>query len=110
MMNVQCANPECCAELKYLRGGRLYLMERERGPGLEGAQRLGIAVAPVAPVDPHLRRYFWLCQSCAQMFTLRRWTDQGIELVARRRPPVAVMPPRLHGQNDHDWMLPGLVG
>ena len=104
MMNVQCANPECCAELKYLRGGRLYLMDRERAPKIEDAQR---SVTTTAPIDPKLRRYFWLCQSCAQTFTLRRWTDQGIELAARRRPAVSVLHPRVH---DHDWMLPGLVG
>lgn len=110
MMNVQCANPECCAELKYLRGGRLYLMERERAPRLEGAQRLtsnSENTENLGTAGSHVRRYFWLCQSCAQLYTLRRWTDQGIELASRRRPPVTVMPPRVH---DHDWMLPGLVG
>ena len=28
-MNMTCANKDCCAELKYLRGGRLFLMERK---------------------------------------------------------------------------------
>lgn len=28
-MNMTCANKDCSAELKYLRGGRLFLMERK---------------------------------------------------------------------------------
>ena len=100
MMNIQCANPECSAELKYLRGGRLYLLERE--PFLQhddGIRHM--------PGHVSVRRYFWLCQSCAVKYTIRRWTDHGIELSLRRKPPVTALAVIQH---DQEWMLPGLVG
>ncbi len=103
MMNIQCANPECSAELKYLRGGRLFLMEREPYAKQESGPRF---------VQSHVsvRRYFWLCSACANTYTLRRWTDHGIELSLRRRPPVAVMLRPEREKQEQDWMLPGLVG
>ncbi len=100
MMNIPCANPACCAELKYLRGGRLYLMERESFLQTNDGRRSLQGNASV-------RRYFWLCQSCASAYTIRRWTEQGIELEARRRPQVTVLRPM---EQEHDYMMPGLVG
>ncbi len=100
MMNIQCANPDCKAELKYLRGGRLYLMERETYEKHDGGPRLVQGQVSV-------RRYFWLCPTCAEAHTLHRWTERGVELRQRTRPPVAVM---ARAAQDHDWMMPGLVG
>jgi hypothetical protein len=100
MMNIQCANPNCQAELKYLRGGRLYLMEREPFEKREGGPRLIQGQVSV-------RRYFWLCPTCAETHTLRRWTERGVELTQRHRPPVSAM---ARAAQDHDWMIPGLVG
>ncbi len=99
MMNIQCANPDCKAELKYLRGGRLYLMERESYEKHDGAR--------TAPGQVSVRRYLWLCPTCAETYTLHRWTERGVELRQRMRPPVAVM---ARATQDHDWMMPGLVG
>jgi hypothetical protein len=102
MMNILCANPECGAELKYLRGGRLYLMEREPFTRQESGPRFVASHVSV-------RRYFWLCPSCSAQYTLRRWTDHGVELSPHsRRPPIAVMP-RPERQHEHE-MMPGLVG
>ena len=96
-MNMTCANKDCGAELKYLRGGRLFLMERQ-------PSSLATA-APEAQRAVTMRRYFWLCESCAQRYSIRRWTENGIELVPRmKRVQVAT------AALPHEWTLPGLVG
>ena len=99
-MNISCANAECNAELKYLRGGRLYLLEREPFRQDENGVRF-------VPVRVSVRRYFWLCESCSVQYTIRRWTDHGIELSLRRKPPVMALAVIRH---DQEWMMPGLVG
>lgn len=100
-MNMACANHNCNAELKYLRGGRLFLMERQ--PNLPHLVSYDSS-QPKRPVT--MRRYFWLCESCAQTYAIQRWTEAGIELAPRRvakRPPT----PAVHAC---DWTVPGLVG
>ena len=120
-MNMKCANKDCTAELKYLRGGHLFFMERQSSlPGLatplysascakasECSSFEPPSVATKARAKPTvtMRRYFWLCEHCAQVYTIRRWTENGIELTARSKPvhvATAVSP--------LDWNLPGLVG
>ncbi|HZC44171.1 MAG TPA: hypothetical protein VE195_08350, partial [Acidobacteriaceae bacterium] len=52
-----------------------------------------------------IRRYFWLCERCSQVYSIRRWTENGIELVPRSKRVEmtrSVLP--------HEWTLPGLVG
>lgn len=99
-MNMKCANKDCTAELKYLRGGRLFFMERQSNlTSLVGYDTPRIE----KPVT--MRRYFWLCEYCSQVYTIRRWTENGIELIARSK-PVHVATPVL----PRDWNLPGLVG
>ncbi len=120
-MKMTCANKDCGAELVYLRGGRLFFMERQMSkPPVGLPQTANCAKAPeissfdLAPeVSPDakstmtlsVRRYFWLCEHCAQTYTIRRWTEQGIELVPRSKP--AQMSPMRPARN---WILPGLVG
>lgn len=102
-MNMSCANPDCRAELKYLRGGRLFLMERQ--PNLPHL----VSYDPSRPKRlVTMRRYFWLCESCAKKYSIQRWTDSGIELSLRRgikRPATAAVSMR-----SRDWAVPGLVG
>lgn len=100
-MNMVCANPECVAELKYLRGGRLFLMERQ--PVVLQGDRTASAAKPSAS----MRRYFWLCEDCAAKYTIQRWTDAGIELSAKR-PAASVH--HLEPRNSSAWAVPGLVG
>lgn len=96
-MNMTCANKDCRAELKYLRGGRLFLMERQ-------PSSLATA-APEAQRTVTMRRYFWLCDSCSQAYVIRRWTENGIELAPRmKRVQVAT------ASLPREWALPGLVG
>lgn len=101
-MNMSCANPDCKAELKYLRGGRLFLMERQ--PNLPHLA----AYDPSRPKHPvTMRRYFWLCESCSRIFAIQRWTDAGVELIARpaaKRPVLPIAP------GSPEWAVPGLVG
>jgi hypothetical protein len=116
-MNMTCANKNCCAELKYLRGGRLFLMERKPSartispeeiadanyPKHGSAPAMSASAQSKAPVV--IRRYFWLCEPCSQVYSIRRWTENGIELVPRAKSVQiarSVLP--------HEWTLPGLVG
>lgn len=98
-MNLSCANQDCKAELKYLRGGRLFLMERKPNVIHIVSHDSAQVKRPVT-----MRRYFWLCESCAQVYTIHRWTDGGIELAPRKRVPAAI--PVL----SREWTVPGLVG
>lgn len=100
-MNMECANRNCKAELKYLRGGRLFLMERE--PHISSRMAEGSS-EPNRRVT--MRRYFWLCENCAQVFLIRRWTENDIELVPRH---TSKFSPRSI-QNSREWAIPGLVG
>lgn len=118
-MNMTCANKNCSAELKYLRGGRLFLMERKSSTPTITPEEVACAaesktgsfqipaMSASAQSKPPvvIRRYFWLCESCSQIHSIRRWTENGIELVARRKSVQiarSVLP--------HEWTLPGLVG
>ncbi len=101
-MNLSCANRECRAELKYLRGGRLFLMERQ--PNVPHADSYNPA-RPKRPVT--MRRYFWLCENCTQTYTIQRWTDSGIELAAK---PKAKRAPMSAVVTSREWTMPGLVG
>ena len=94
-MHLSCTNRECAAELKYLRGGRLFLME------CEPKNMTGCSKKPIG-----IRKYFWLCESCATQYVIRRWTEEGVEI--RARPvPKSVRPIPMPAQN---WTMPGLVG
>ena len=100
-MNMVCANPECVAELKYLRGGRLFLMERQTVVSGEGGS------TPAPKRSANMRRYFWLCEDCAKVYSIQRWTDAGIELGVKR--PVARVQ-LMEAKNSRSWAVPGLVG
>ncbi len=118
-MNMTCANKDCSAELKYLRGGRLFLMERKPSAQTISAEEIGcapdsksgpfqiptMAASALGKTPVVMRRYFWLCEHCSQIYSIRRWTENGIELVARSKSVQiarSVLP--------HEWTLPGLVG
>lgn len=118
-MNMTCANKNCCAELKYLRGGRLFLMERKPSARTISPEEIACANDPKGGSFPIpamsasaqskspmlIRRYFWLCEPCSQIYSIRRWTENGIELVPRSK-SVQIARPVL----PHEWTLPGLVG
>ena len=101
-MNMSCANPDCKAELKYLRGGRLFLMERR--PNLPQL----VSYDPSRPKRPvTMRRYFWLCELCSQSYSIQRWTESGIELTPKRAAKASPAPASM---GLREWTVPGLVG
>jgi hypothetical protein len=79
-MLAKCANPECCAEFRYLRQGKLFLRE----PGINSPTR-------AKSTRGVLQRY-WLCSSCCESFTV---VDDGERM---RVVPLGV---RLHGNNHY---------
>lgn len=57
----KCANPSCNASFRYLREGRLFLLEPPPfGPAGEAEFQEG----------PHRSEYFWLCERCAHTMTI----------------------------------------
>lgn len=106
-MNLTCANKECKAELKYLRGGRLFLMERslQAFPTPVNRTALGTSGSMAVSKPVALRRYFWLCENCSKEYVIRSWTEQGVELAPRypRKPIQRIA-------HSRELMMPGLVG
>ena len=79
-----CANPQCSRPFLRLRQGKLFLVETD------STTKSGEAKAP-APAQMRLRprqvdRY-WLCDQCAEAWTLVQERNLGIVLVPLRRAP-----------------------
>ena len=72
----KCANPACDKDFKYFREGRIY----EFTVGGEGACKTNTE----APRKGSSRELFWLCQNCAQVYTLQ-CSDGNISVVSRER-------------------------
>ncbi len=73
-----CANPACRLKSEDLHDGTLRLVELDVAPedrilGADG----GFPVCSVAT------RYFWLCQECSRILTIKRWTSTGLVLESR---------------------------
>lgn len=49
-MIAKCANPDCNVAFRYLRGGKLFLLDIPHDSPREGT---------------HRREYFWLCDQCS---------------------------------------------
>lgn len=83
-----CANPQCSKPFLRLRQGKLFLVEAERGapPGELAAP----ALAQMRPQARRVERY-WLCDECAEVWTLVHDLNQGIVLMPLRRMPTGVM-------------------
>ncbi len=71
----KCANPNCNTDFKYFSEGRIY----EFAIGGEGA----CSTATEAPRKGMKRELFWLCQDCAQQFTLE-CMDGEIRVIGRQ--------------------------
>lgn len=68
-LHPKCANPSCAAAFHWLAGGRFFRFR----PGELAASTKGDA-AEEAPAVKH----YWLCESCAQSFTLTFQEDRGV--------------------------------
>ncbi len=72
---MRCANPDCRASADELLKGTLRLVEFESSPG----DRI-LYPDSGFPVCSARTRFFWLCQTCSRLFTIRRWTSSGLVL------------------------------
>lgn len=75
-MVAKCANPNCSTEFKYFREGRLY----EFTAGENGCWKS----LSEAPGKSAKRELFWLCQDCAQFYTITCESGQ-LRVVHRER-------------------------
>lgn len=79
-----CANPQCSRPFLRLRQGKLFLVETE------GMAKLGELRAPASAqmrLQPRRVERYWLCDQCAETWTLVHERKQGIVLVPLRRAP-----------------------
>lgn len=84
----QCANSQCARPFLRLREGKLFLVETDRltKPG-----------EPVAPpfvrARKHQRRveHFWLCDDCAEHYTLIYDRERGVALAPLPRAAAVAM-------------------
>jgi hypothetical protein len=85
-----CANSQCSRPFLRLRQGRLFLVETEF---------VAKSGELTALSSPHKRRQarrverYWLCDECAEVWTLVHDRKQGIVLVALPRQPVSARIP-----------------
>ncbi len=67
----QCANPRCSAPFRYLRQGKVFLVEhRNKNSNGNGRRTAGKV------------EYFYLCSDCAARLTLEREPASGLVRVA----------------------------
>jgi hypothetical protein len=79
-----CANSQCSRPFLRLGQGKLFLVETEF------VAKLGELTAPSSPnMRQHPRRVerYWLCDQCAQVWTLVHDRNQGVVLVPLTQPP-----------------------
>jgi hypothetical protein len=67
---MQCSNPQCAEELRYLRDGRIELLELE--PTSYNPER---ADGDGFPVKSLPSKFFWLCGDCAKTHIIKRWRN-----------------------------------
>ena len=77
---MRCANPNCHAMADNLLNGTLALVEFETPP----EDRI-LYAAGGFPVCSTRTRYFWLCEKCSRLFTIRKWNSSGLILEPQHR-------------------------
>jgi hypothetical protein len=80
----RCANSQCSRPFLRLRQGKLFLVET-----VDAAKPGNLGASTCAPMRLQPRRVerYWLCDQCAEVWTLVHEPAQGIELVPLRRAP-----------------------
>ena len=79
----QCSNPQCRKPFLRLGEGKLFLVETER------VTKPGESAVPPFVRARKLQRcveHYWLCDGCAAEWTLVCDRENGVSLVALRRP------------------------
>ena len=72
---MRCANPACRVIAEDLLKGTLRLLEFETAPD----DRI-LYAAGGFPVCTAQTKYFWLCQACSRLFTIKTWNSSGVIL------------------------------
>jgi hypothetical protein len=83
----RCANSQCGKPFLKLRDGKLFLVETER------VTKPGESAPPPfvrARQQQRLVEHYWLCDECATQWTLVYQRENGVALVALRRPAASV--------------------
>ena len=81
----RCANPQCLKPFLRLGQGRLFLVEAENMPRPVESRQLR---SPYMRIAPRRVERYWLCDQCAEIWTLVHDRQRGVELAALRRGPV----------------------
>jgi len=82
-----CANSQCSKPFLRLGDGKLFQVEREDAAKVR--ELTAPSSAYVRPRTPRVERY-WLCDPCAEVWTLVHDGQQGIVLMPLLRPTVSV--------------------
>ncbi|MFZ0759325.1 MAG: hypothetical protein WAM69_05180 [Candidatus Sulfotelmatobacter sp.] len=80
-----CANSQCSRPFLRLRQGKLFLVETE---SLAESGELTPPSSPYMRKQPRRVERYWLCDRCAQVWTLVHDWKEGIVLVPLPRRPV----------------------
>lgn len=78
----RCANSQCSKPFLRLGQGRLFVVEAPQVPELRD---LKSTRSPYLRKDPRRIERYWLCDDCAETWTLIQDRQQGIALVPLRR-------------------------
>jgi hypothetical protein len=73
-----CANPQCSTPFLRLRQGRLFLVETE---GLAQTGKAKSSTSGQIRIPPRRVERYWLCDQCADVWTLVHELNQGIVLM-----------------------------
>ena len=84
----KCANPACSARFHYLHEGRIFNIET----GTASSQRNGL---PIRKIE-----HFWLCERCAQTFTVM--LENGVVTTRRLRLELSQGAPKEKSERNRD--------
>jgi len=82
-MVTKCANPSCGTFFRYLRGGKLFLLEM---PPLMPRSSQADNEIQFSKHGPH-NEYFWLCEQCAKDMTIAPPGATGAITIAQIQNP-----------------------
>ena len=74
----KCANPACNEPFLYLRGGKLFRVERWEGAETNGEAREKLS---------HNVEHFWLCSRCSAVMTLVYLKGKGVATLPLNQSP-----------------------
>jgi hypothetical protein len=83
----RCVNLQCGKPFLRLGQGRLFVVEANV---LSASQEVKAPRSPYLRIPPRRIERYWLCDHCAEVWTLVHDRQQGIALVPSRRPPRSV--------------------